>query len=84
MKNDLSKAAIVYLLSVFAESSYIHAHIKREPDYRITNGTESQPGQWPWQVALRDNGAFCGGSLIGAQWVITAAHCVLVLLFHTL
>jgi secreted trypsin-like serine protease len=52
--------------------------LKRQPDYRILNGTEALPGQWPWQVALKDGNLFCGGSLISSQWVVTAAHCVWV------
>ncbi len=52
-------------------------------DPRIVGGAPADPGEWPWQVALVDgnatnlyNGQFCGGSLVAANWVVTAAHCV--------
>ena len=49
---------------------------------RIVGGNDAEPGDYPWQVALevRQSTAFafqmiCGGTLISANQVVTAAHC---------
>ncbi|XP_047106454.1 brachyurin-like [Schistocerca piceifrons] len=43
---------------------------------RIIGGVEASLGQFPWQAAVRlDGSAFCGGSLITENCVLTAAHC---------
>jgi len=50
---------------------------------RIVNGTPAKKGSWPWQVAIGytnpDTGGIdylCGGALVTARHVVTAAHCM--------
>ncbi|XP_060054513.1 mannan-binding lectin serine protease 1 isoform X3 [Erinaceus europaeus] len=52
--------------------------ISRKLMARIFNGRPVQKGSAPWIAMLSHlNGRpFCGGSLLGSKWVITAAHCL--------
>ncbi|XP_059955257.1 mannan-binding lectin serine protease 1 isoform X2 [Mesoplodon densirostris] len=45
---------------------------------RIFSGRPAQKGTTPWIAMLSHvNGQpFCGGSLLGSKWIVTAAHCL--------
>ncbi|KAI1230709.1 transmembrane protease serine 13, partial [Lamprotornis superbus] len=47
---------------------------------RIIGGKETSVNKWPWQVSVQYGTIhICGGTIIDAQWVLTAAHCFFIM-----
>uniref|UniRef100_A0A663E4Y5 Transmembrane serine protease 13 n=1 Tax=Aquila chrysaetos chrysaetos TaxID=223781 RepID=A0A663E4Y5_AQUCH len=47
---------------------------------RIIGGKETSVTKWPWQVSVQYGPIhICGGTIIDAQWVLTAAHCFFIM-----
>src|SRR5687767_6569645 len=63
-------AAFVALLLMAAPAAAMEAQD------RIIGGQATTTAEWPWAVYVETGPYRCGGSLIDAEWVLTAAHCL--------
>lgn len=68
--------SLLLLISGAQAQSIVCGNAPLNDKTRIVGGETATAGAWPWQVSLQRNGGhFCGGSLVGDNWVVTAAHC---------
>lgn len=57
-------------------AGYNNSFSPRQINPRIIGGYGIDIREAPWQVSMQTKGQnWCGASIIGEYWVITAAHC---------
>lgn len=78
--NLLRTFCLGLMISLYGMSAFAVETVVAQP--KIINGTTAITAQVPWQAALISEDAqggltyFCSATLIDAQWVVTAAHCL--------
>ncbi len=76
MKHSLSKLTLATAISAVVLASTANAGT---PMARIIGGSDATQNTYPWMVSIQsksDSEHFCGGSLIGESYILTAAHCI--------
>ncbi|CAL8102753.1 unnamed protein product [Orchesella dallaii] len=67
------KSVILVVLALGAVSAL--PRFKSVPD-RIVGGSQATKGEFPHIVQIkRSNSQYCGGSIVNANYIVTAAHC---------
>ncbi|CAG5110821.1 Oidioi.mRNA.OKI2018_I69.chr2.g5179.t1.cds [Oikopleura dioica] len=80
-KNKKSpSAAFSELFAPQVEKATIPEFVEDPNFKRIVGGQVALKNSWPWTVYIKISNQkksdYCGGTLIGNQWVLTAAHCI--------
>ncbi len=83
MKSELQRFGflLTMALSACAPGSYEEDELEEVAEVDrsgIVGGTQTTIEERPWQISLQSSGGshFCGGTIIGASWIVTANHCV--------
>ncbi|XP_019563945.2 brachyurin-like [Aedes albopictus] len=81
---DFSNVKRVEELDIFWEQLDPQLQVLRpSPESRIVNGQEARPNQFPYQALVLSffdggNSGLCGGTILTPNFVMTAAHCVVI------
>lgn len=68
--------AVLPALASAAPTAQTQNSVVVDMSKRIVGGTPAADGAYPFLVSLSNNGKhFCGGALLNANTVLTAAHC---------
>ncbi len=83
MKTELQRLGFLLAigLSACAPGGYDEEEqeeVAEEERSGIVGGTQTTIEARPWQISLQTSGGshFCGGTILGDSWVVTANHCV--------
>ena len=68
---------IILISSIYSMGLWGQSYSASDGDNqpRIIGGSDASEA-YPWMVSIQIGGHFCGGALIGKDWVLTAAHCM--------
>ena len=79
----LTHLGLPVLITAYLSGAVVAQSDNALSDGRIINGVPVSITEVPWQVALMFSSEpddfyaqFCGGSIVSADWIVTAAHCL--------
>jgi len=66
---------VVLILLAVAVAAFASPAPRQQPPERIVGGAPATRGEFPWMVSIQVGSHICGGAIINANWIVTAAHC---------